>query len=207
MDEEDIIEGEFEPTTEWETAEIPPPQLEDIEPVQIKAQGIRYDRKFNMGNFESLHPTITIWVRTRLPEVATFDLDDCKRRVREMARENVRAQLLHAKASLEIPFLGLHPPANHAPDPIYVSTVSVGLCYKANLGHYESITPAYTDWADLRQLGSSQAELHLALYRMWMCLWANIHNEIDRAKGVEVDPNAFFGLPEIEIEDLTEMKG
>ena len=50
------------------------PELE--EPVQIKGFAVTYDRKFNCGNFESLNPAVTIWVRTRVPEGAAFDLHD-----------------------------------------------------------------------------------------------------------------------------------
>ena len=62
------------------------------EPVQMKGFSVTYDRKFNLGNFETLAPAITIWVKSRVPEGAAFDLHAGKERLRRMARENIRAQ-------------------------------------------------------------------------------------------------------------------
>ena len=59
------------------------------EPVQVKGFAITYDRKFNLGDYASLHPAITIWVRTALPEGALLDLHGCRQRVRDMAREEL----------------------------------------------------------------------------------------------------------------------
>ena len=175
-------------------------QLE--EPVQIKGFAVTYDRKFNCGNFESLNPAITIWVKTRVPEGAAFDLHDCKERVRRMARENVRRQWQQLQGNNEVVFLGLQPAAKGGEDPIFIRTVSVSLVYKVNLGNYQSITPGYTDWADLRHVSHSPGELHMALDRMWQSLWANVEDEIARAQG-NGSTGAFFGLPVIEVEDLT----
>ncbi|MGH2538062.1 MAG: hypothetical protein ACRDHL_11760 [Candidatus Promineifilaceae bacterium] len=171
------------------------------EPVNIKGFSATYDRKFNLGNFESLNPAITVWVKTDVPEGAAFDLGDCKRRLRQMARDNVRAQLQRLQGNHEVVFLGL-PPVSEGEDPIFVRTVSVSLVYKVNLGDYNSITPGYTDWADVRHVAHSPAELHVALARMWASLWANIEDEIDRARG-RATTGAYFGLPEIAVEDLT----
>ncbi|MCI0643448.1 MAG: hypothetical protein L0346_01000, partial [Chloroflexi bacterium] len=74
---------------------------------------------------------------------------------------------------------------------------------KVNLGNYESVAPAYTDWADLRWVANNQTELHIALERMWHSLWANVDNELSRARGAGADPDAFFGLPAVAVEDLT----
>lgn len=175
-------------------------QLE--EPVQIKGFAVTYDRKFNLGNFQSLNPAITIWVKTRVPEGMAFDLSDCKERVRRMARENVRRQWQQLQGDNEVVFLGLQPPAKGGEDPIFVRTVSVSLVYKVNLGNYQSITPGYTDWADLRHVSHSPGELHIALDRMWNSLWINCLDEISRAQG-NGTTGAFFGLPPIEVEDLT----
>lgn len=175
-------------------------QLE--EPVQTKGFAAAYDRKFNCGNFESLNPAITIWVKTGAPEGEAFDLHHARERVRQMARENVRAQWLRFQGSRDAVFLGLQPPADGSEDPIFVRTVSVSLVYRVNLGNYQSITPGYTDWADLRHAAGSSAALHIALERMWQSLWANIEDEIARARG-NGPTGAFFGLPIIEIEDLT----
>ncbi|MCP4416132.1 MAG: hypothetical protein GY805_05900 [Chloroflexi bacterium] len=180
------------------------------EPISIKGFSATYDRKFNLGNFESLAATITIWTKSRVPEGKTFDLHHAKERVRHMARENVRTQLLRLQGNNEAHFLGLQPPENDpavfteagCQDPIFVRTVSVSLTYKVNLGDYNSVTPSYTDWADVRHVAHSSGELHIALDRMWQSLWANIEDEISRAQG-NGSPNAFFGLPVIEVEDLT----
>ena len=175
-------------------------QLE--EPVQIKGFSVTYDRKFNLGNFESLAPAITIWVKSRVPEGAAFDLHHAKERIRRMARENVRAQFQRAQGNDEVVFLGLQPPANGGEDPIFIRTVSVSLFYRANLGNYQSIMPGYTDWADVRHAAHSPGELHIALDRMWNSLWANCLDEISRAQG-NGSTGAFFGLPPVEVEDLT----
>jgi hypothetical protein len=166
------------------------------EPVNIKGFSATYDRKFNLGNFESLNPAMTVWVKTNVPEGAAFDLHDCKNRLRQMARDNVRAQLQRLQGNNEVVFLGLRPPANGSEDPIFVRTVSVSLVYKVNLGDYNSITPGYTDWADLRHVAGSPGELHLALTRMWASLWANIEDEIARARGRGAS-GAFLGLPQV----------
>jgi hypothetical protein len=175
-------------------------QLE--EPVQIKGFSVTYDRKFNLGNFESLNPAITIWVKTRVPESTTFDLHGCKERVRRLARENVRAQLQRLQGNEEVVFLGLQPPGHGGEDPVFIRTISVSLFYKVNLGNFQSIMPGYTDWADVRHISHSPGELHMALTRMWESVWANTLDEISRAQG-HGQTNAFFGLPTIEVEDLT----
>jgi hypothetical protein len=174
-------------------------QLE--EPVHMKGFSVTYDRKFNLGNFETLAPAITIWVKSRAPEGAAVDLHDCKERLRRMARENVRAQWQRLQASHEVIFLGLQPPANGGVDPIFIRTVSVSLFYRANLGNYQSIMPGYTDWADVRHVAHSPGELHIALERMWQSLWANCLDEISRAQG-KGSTDAFFGLPPAAVEDL-----
>jgi hypothetical protein len=172
------------------------------EPVQLKGFSVTYDRKFNLGNFESLAPAITVWVKSRVPEGAAIDLHDCKERLRRMARENVRAQWLRLQGKPEPIFLGLSPPADGGEDPIYIRTVSVSLFYRANLGDYQSVMPGYTDWADLRHVAHSPGELHIALERMWQSLWANCLDEISRAQGNGAT-NAFLGLPPVAVEDLT----
>ncbi|MFQ5418982.1 MAG: hypothetical protein ACE5FD_02750 [Anaerolineae bacterium] len=172
------------------------------EPIHIKGFSVTYDRKFNVGNFESLAPSITIWVKTNVTEGETFDLHHAKERLRHMARENVRAQLLQLQGNSEVVFLGLQPPANDRKDPIFVRTISVSLAYKVNLGNYNSITPGYTDWADVRHVAHSPGDLHMALDRMWQSLWANVEDEISRAQG-QGGTGGFFGLPSIEVEDLT----
>ena len=172
------------------------------EPIAVKGFSVTYDRKFNTGNFESLNPAITIWVKSAVPEGEAFDLHHAKERVRRMARENVRAQLLRLQGNPEVVFLGLQPPLSGDPDPIFMRTVSVSLTYKVNLGDYNSITPGYTDWHDVRHVAHSPGELHMALDRMWQSLWANVEDEISRAQG-KGGSGGFFGLPAIAVEDLT----
>ncbi|HFE67600.1 MAG TPA: hypothetical protein ENJ93_10090 [Chloroflexi bacterium] len=172
------------------------------EPIHIKGFSVAYDRKFNLGNFESLAPAIVIWVKTTVAEGESFDLHQAKDRLRRMARENVRAQLWRLQGNPEAVFLGLQPPVDGRKDPIFIRTVSVSLTYKVNLGSYNSITPSYTDWADLRHVSHSSGELHIALERMWQSLWANVEDEISRAQGGG-GTGGFFGLPMIAVEDLT----
>ncbi|HRQ42358.1 MAG TPA: hypothetical protein PLD25_30955 [Chloroflexota bacterium] len=172
------------------------------EPITLTGFSVTYDRKFNTGNFESLNPAITIWVKTTVPEGEAFDHHQAKERVRRMARENVRAQLLRLQGNPEVVFLGLQPPHAGDADPIFVRTVSVSLVQKVNLGDYNSITPGYTDWADVRHVAHSPGELHMALARLWQSLWANVEDEISRARG-HGGSGGFFGLPLIPVEDLT----
>jgi len=172
------------------------------EPITYKGFAVTYDRKFNLGNFESLAPSITIWVKTNVPEGAAFDLHHAKERVRRMARDNVRAQLLRLQGNPEVVFLGLRPPVSGGADPIFVHTISVSLVYKVNLGNFQNITPGYTDWSDVRHVAHSPGELHMALDRMWQSLWANVEDEISRAQG-NGGTGGFFGLPMIAVEDLT----
>ena len=176
----------------------------DREPVHIKGFKVTYDRKFNLGNFESLQAEISIWVKTRITENAPFDLHECKQRVRKMARENVREQYRRVRSDDNFEFLGLEPPSadSHIADPIYVATIGVGLTYKVNLGDYSMITPAYTDWADLRAVAlEPQTGLHTAVARLWEGLWANLNDEIARARGEESDEEN-FGLPVMAVEEL-----
>ena len=172
------------------------------EPITLKGFAVTYDRKFNLGNFEALNPAITIWVKTAVPEGAAFDLHHARERVRKMARENVRAQYQRLQGSDELLFLGLQPPPTGRPDPIFVRTVSVSLEQRVNLGNYQSVVPAFTDWADLRHVAHSPGELHIALSRLWQSLWANVADEIARAQG-KGQPGGYFGLPVVEVEDLT----
>jgi hypothetical protein len=206
---DDILDGDFEPVDFAREVTAGSnghgrPAYGPEEPVQIKALEVTYDRKFNLGNFESLHAGVTIWARSRVPDGQSFDLHDVKLRLRDMARMNVRAQLLRVKERAEPLFLGLAPPADGRADPIYVRTVGVSLCHKINLGNYENVAPSYSDWADLRHLAGSQAALHMALERLWASLWANVEDEIRRARGLGSHPDAYFGLPAMEVEDLTE---
>jgi hypothetical protein len=202
---DDIIDDDFEAVDfAREISDEPAAAYGPKEPVQIKALEVTYDRKFNQGNFESLHVSMTVWARSRVPDGQSFDLHDVKRRLRDMARANARAQLLRVKERIEPLFLGLAPPADGRADPIYVRTVGVSLCHKVNLGNYEMAAPSYTDWSDVRHLSGSQTALHVALERLWACLWANIEDEIRRARGLGSHPDAYFGLPEMEVEDLTE---
>jgi hypothetical protein len=172
------------------------------EPITVKGFSVTYDRKFNIGNFESLNPAITIWVKASVPEGEAFDLHHAKERVRRMARENVRAQLLRLQGNPEVVFLGLQPPLSGGADPIFVRTISVSLVYKVNLGNYQNITPGYTDWSDVRYVAHSPGELHMALDRMWQSLWQNTLDEISRAQG-HGGTGGFFGLATIAVEDLT----
>ena len=65
------------------------------------------------------------------------------------------------------------------------------------------ITPAYTDWADLRAVAlEPQTGLHTAVARLWEGLWANLNDEIARARGEESDEEN-FGLPVMAVEELT----
>jgi hypothetical protein len=181
-----------------------PFDFEPDESVVSKGFAVTYDRKFNLGNWDSLHASITIWVKSLVPEGEAFDLHHAKARVREMARENVRAQYLKQKGVNELVFLGLKPPET-GEDPIFVRTVSVSLELKTNLGNYESLNPAYTDWADVRHAAGSSGELHIALTRMWLSLWANVQDEIARAQG-HGQTGDFFGYPIVTVEDLTASK-
>lgn len=170
--------------------------------IQMKAIAAQYSRKFNLGNYESLSAECVLWARVR--EGEAVNVHTAMTRLRDMARENVRAQLLYHKGSNDPVFLGLQPLENNAPDPFYIKTVSVSISRRVNLGDYNAIEPSYTDWADLRDVSHSPSELHIAMQRMWASIWANIHDEIARAAGRDTPADAFFGLPLIPIEDEME---
>lgn len=173
------------------------------EPIMVKGFSVTYDRLFNIGDFGWLHPAITIWVKTQGVVVGKgYDLHYAKERVRRMARENVRAQLLRQQGNSEVVFLGLQPPPAGGVDPICVRTVSVSLIYKVSLGNNHAITPGYTDWSALYDMAHRPGVLHGALARMWQSLWANIADEISRAQG-HGGTGGFFGLPPVPVEDLT----
>jgi hypothetical protein len=157
---------------------------------------------FNLGNHEFLNPAITILVKTTVPEGEAFDLHHAKERIRRMARNNVRAQLLRAQDKDEVVFLGLQPPLDGRDDPVSVDSDSVSLARTANLGDLNNITLGFTDWMDVQDVAHSPGELHVALARMWQSLWANIRDEVSRAQG-KGSTGAFFGLPSIGVKDLT----
>jgi hypothetical protein len=172
------------------------------EPVTIKGFAVTYDRTFNLGNYEFLNPAVTIWVKSNILEGEGFDLHHAKERVRRMARNNVRAQLLRAQDKDEVVFLGLQPPLDGREDPVSLDSVSVSLIQKVNLGDLNSITLGFTDWMDVQDVAKSPGELHMVLARMWASLWANIRDEVSRANG-DGPTGAFFGLPPIAGEGLT----
>jgi hypothetical protein len=135
-------------------------------------------------------------VKTNVSEGEVIDLHHAKERVRRMARNNVRAQLLRAQDKDEVVFLGLQPPLDGRDDPLSVDSVSVSLARTANLGDLNNISLGFTDWMDVQDVAHSPGELHVALARMWASLWANIRDEVSRAKG-DGPTGAFFGLPQI----------
>jgi hypothetical protein len=175
-------------------------ELEEL--VTIKGFAVTYDRTFNLGNHEFLNPAVTIWVKSNILEGEGFELHHAKERVRRMARNNVRAQLLRAQDKDEVVFLGLQPPLDGREDPVSVDSVSVSLVWTANLGDRNNITLGFTDWMDVQDVAHSPGELHLVLARMWASLWANIRDEVSRAKG-DGPTGAFFGLPPLAGEDET----
>jgi hypothetical protein len=166
------------------------------EPVTIKGFAVTYDRTFNLGNHEFLNPAVTILVKTNVSEGEVIDLHHAKERVRRMARNNVRAQLLRAQDKDEVVFLGLQPPLDDRDDPVSVDSVSVSLVQTVNLGSLNSIALGFTDRMDVQDVANSPGELHVALARMWASLWANIRDEVSRAEG-NGPTGAFLGLPPI----------
>lgn len=171
------------------------------EPIAIQGFSVTYDRTFHLGDFASLSPAITIHLRREAPGDEAFDLHHARERVRRMARENVRAQLLRQLEKPEVVFLGLQPPPPGAAEPISVHTVCVSLVYQANLAKGQPFMIGYTDWADLRDVAHSPGELHMALARLWQSLWANVVDELSRARG-NGDTGACFGLPVLPAEAL-----
>ena len=111
-----------------------------------------------------------------------------------MARENVRAQLLRQQGRREVVFLGLPPPPAGAEESLRLRTVRVSLVYRVNLGQDQALTVGYVDWSDVQQVAHSPGELHIALARLWHSLWANVADEIARARG-QGGSGGFLGLP------------
>ena len=164
------------------------------EPVLIRGLAVTYDRQFNLGNFEWLNPAITLGVKRCVPAGTAFDLHHANERLRRMARENVRAQLLRQQGRREVVFLGLPPPPAGAEEPLSLRTVRVSLVYRVNLGQDQALTVGYVDWSDVQQVAHSPGELHIALARLWHSLWANVADEIARARG-QGGSGGFLGLP------------
>jgi hypothetical protein len=75
--------------------------------MQIKTVMVHYERKFNLGNFESATIACSPWARLDYDD----DLDECMKALWQMAKDNVKAQAmpLKAKQGAEIQeiFLGL----------------------------------------------------------------------------------------------------
>jgi hypothetical protein len=111
------------------------------EPITITGISATYDCKINLGTFESLNPAMTVWVKTNIPEGAAYDLHDCKNRLRQMARDNVRAQLQRLQGNNEVVFLGLRLPASGSEEPVSVHDV-VSAC--TNIGLSSGLLPPNT---------------------------------------------------------------
>lgn len=174
--------------------DFPNSSSEHADPIQLNGLSVTYDRRFSMGNFEYLHPAITLWLNCTVAKGEPLDLHHAKERTRRMARENVRAQLLRVQGKKEVVFLGLQPPFAGGTDPIVVQSVCLSLIYSVNLGDGNQFTPGYSNCADLRSVAHHPGELHMALARLWQALWANIEDELSRARG-KGNTNNFFGLP------------
>jgi hypothetical protein len=172
------------------------------EPVLFKGFAVRYDRTFNLGDHEFLNPAVTIQVKTTMPEGEPFDLHHARERVRRLARENVRAQLLRAQGRDEVVFLGLQPPKDGRDDSVSVESVRVSLVRTVNLANLNSLTLGFTDRMDVQDVAGSPGEMHVTLARMWASLWANVQDEVSRAKG-SGSTGAFLGLPPIAASDWT----
>jgi hypothetical protein len=179
---------------------------ERAEPMLLKGVAVSYDRTFNLGDHEFLNPAVTIQVKTHAPEGETFDLHHARERVRRMARENVRGQLLQAQGKDEVVFLGLQPPKDGCDDPVLVESVSLSLAQTVNLANLNSLTLGFTDRMDVQDVAGSPGELHMALARMWASLSANIQDEVSRAKG-SGSTGAFLGLPPTAARDWTAVSG
>lgn len=67
------------------------------EPITVKGFSVTYDRKFNTGNFESLNPAVTIWVKTTVPEGEAFDLHHAGTAAAYGARERAGAAAAAAR--------------------------------------------------------------------------------------------------------------
>ena len=164
------------------------------EPLLIQGFAVTYDRQFNLGNFEWLRPAITLAVKRTVPAGAAFDLHQAQERVRRMARENVRAQLLRQQGRPDVVFLGLPPPPAGAEESLALRTVRVSLVCRVHLGQEQALTVGYVDWSDVQQVAHNPGELHIALARLWHSLWANVADEIARARG-QGGSGGFLGLP------------
>ena len=75
--------------------------------MEIKTVSVTYERKFNLGDFNSAHVGITIWADVEPDE----DLDAAMHALWDMAKANVRAQIeplvAKHKARVNAYFLGL----------------------------------------------------------------------------------------------------
>lgn len=200
------------------------------EPVRHRGFGVRYERRLNLGRYESVTAGISLWVlivaeqivderglpvtdRFGDPLLEPYDLHACKRRVRELARANVRAQFNRARRVNDMVTLGL-PPVAAGYDPLRVKSVLLTLQMKRNLGNFNMVAPEYSDHCDLRDLyladedvhSANNAGLHVSLDRIWRGLWANLDDELSRATGAG-ETGASCGLPAVKIEGVASAEG
>jgi hypothetical protein len=219
----DISETEF---TDMQT-NFPQEQLPSEEVVRHRGFGVKYDRRLNLGNWESITASMSLWVSI-IPEEETNErgitkldgfgdpiykpihLHDCRRRVRDLARTNVRKQFNLARGIDEVEYLGLPEPTTPY-DPLMVKTVLMSLKLKRNLGDYASVEPEFSDHCDLRDIyleyehvrSANTTGLHIHLHRIWESLWADLNDELARAEGFG-ETGADFGLPTVEVERVHE---
>lgn len=193
------------------------------EPVRHRGFGVRYERRLNLGQYESVTAGISLWVMIVAEQIVDerglpvtdvfgdpllepYGLHDCKQRVRELARANVRAQFNRARDVEEMVILGLRPAAG-SHDPLRVKSVLATLQIKRNLGNFNMVAPEYSDHCDLRDLyltyddvhSANSTGLHVNLDRIWRGLWANLDDELSRAAG-DGETGAYCGLPAVKIE-------
>jgi hypothetical protein len=62
--------------------------------MKVKTISCTYDRKFNMGDFNSAHIAITMWADIEENECA----NECASALREMCREHVKAEAMRLLA-------------------------------------------------------------------------------------------------------------
>jgi hypothetical protein len=215
----DLSETEFADTQ----SSFPQDQPPEGEVVRHRGFGVKYDRRLNLGNWESVVASMSLWVViipeeevdergiTKIdgfgnPVTKPIHLHDCRHRVRDLARANVRAQFKRAREIDELEYLGLPEPTT-AYDPLMVKTVLMSLKYKRNLGDYSSVEPEFSDHCDLRDIyldyedvhSANTQGLHIHLGRIWESLWVNLMDELNRAEGYG-ELGVDFGLPSVEIE-------
>lgn len=178
-------------------------EMFDSGAVNVISQQIAYGRKFNLGNYESIEAECILWVRIMKPDNIAVDTHDITVRARAAVRENVRAQYIRQVGrDYKSVFLAPLPSPEGVRDYLGVKTAAFTLSMTVNLGDYNRVNVQVTDWTDMTPFYGDPVALHKAMGNVWESLWANLQDEVSRAKGNGGTAEDYFGVRPVSPSDL-----